>query len=135
MRAPLLEFYGEEYFRATWEKWVDAFIHIYEVYDGDICTKEVKLIQCPLFVLHGDKDPLVSKEHPSYILDAVSNSRYFSGMNTLQHITSFIYLLHPMFCRVFHFPNGKHNIHLRYAEQFNELVTKFLLECVPAVDR
>lgn len=104
MRAPLIELYGEEYFRTTWEKWVDAFIRIYEDYNGDICTKEVKRIQCPLFVLHGDQDPLVSKEHPDHILGAVQN------------------------CRVFHFPDGKHNIHLRYAEKFNELVTEFLLK-------
>ncbi|XP_034256082.1 valacyclovir hydrolase [Thrips palmi] len=107
MRAPLIELYGEEYFRTTWEKWVDAFIHIYEVNDGDICKKEVKLIQCPLFVIHGDKDPLVSNEHPKHILDAVPHSR------------------------VFHFVDGKHNVHLRYAEKFNELVSEFLLECAP----
>lgn len=28
--------------------------------------------------------------------------------------------------RYFEFPDGKHNIHLRYADQFNEAVQKFL---------
>lgn len=75
MRAPLIQLYGEEYFRTTWESWVNAFERIYETQDGDICRKEIKLIQCPLFVLHGDKDPLVARIHPDHILSEVKNCR------------------------------------------------------------
>lgn len=28
--------------------------------------------------------------------------------------------------RYYEFPNGKHNIHLRYADEFNEVVSKFI---------
>lgn len=75
MRAPLIQLYGEEYFKKTWEKWVDAFIRIYDTQDGDICLKELKKIQCPLFVLHGDKDPMVANVHPQHILSQVANCR------------------------------------------------------------
>ncbi|KAK3929958.1 Valacyclovir hydrolase [Frankliniella fusca] len=107
MKAPLIELYGLEYFRTTWENWVDAFDRIYKVDDADICRKEVKLIQCPLLVLHGDKDPMVSGQHPKYLLSEVHN------------------------CRTYNFPFGKHNIHLRYPEEFNQVVSEFLLKYVP----
>ncbi|KAJ1519308.1 hypothetical protein ONE63_004607 [Megalurothrips usitatus] len=106
MRAPLVKMYGEEYFRKTWEDWVDAFIRIHNQ-GGDICTKEAKLIQCPLFVLHGDMDPMVARAHPLFFLSEVQN------------------------CRTYNFPDGKHNIHLRYPEEFNKLVSEFLLTYVP----
>lgn len=31
-------------------------------------------------------------------------------------------------CRVYIFEKGAHNLHLRYPEEFNKLVTDFLLE-------
>lgn len=120
MRAPLVELYGEEYFRTTWEKWVDAFIHIYEVYDGDICRKEVKQIQCPLFVLHGDKDPLVAKEHPDYILDAVPNSRYIiSAMSVLQPITFIFLFVFSILCFAECFIFRRENTIFTFAMQKN----------------
>lgn len=107
MRTPMVKLYGEEYFRETWEKWVDAFVNIYDNRRGNICIKEMKVMQCPVFVLHGMKDPMVDWFHPNFILSNVPNSRI--------HI----------------FPDGKHNIHLRYPEEFNKLVTEFLLTNVP----
>jgi len=71
----MIELYGEEEFRSMWEKWVDEFVRIHREEGGDICKKEVKAIQCPLLVLHGEKDPMVVNEHPHYIVENVPNSQ------------------------------------------------------------
>ncbi|XP_072394088.1 valacyclovir hydrolase [Diabrotica undecimpunctata] len=103
MKAPLIALYTEKGLLDMWNAWCDTFVKLYEN-GGDICKAELKQIKCPVFILHGDKDPMVAAEHPDYLLSNIKMAK-----------------LHR-------FPNGKHNIHLRYAEEFNSLVTKFLLE-------
>jgi valacyclovir hydrolase len=55
-------------------------------------------------VLHGARDPLVPGFHPEAIHRGIAGSRL--------HI----------------FPEGKHNIHQRFADEFNALVYAFLTE-------
>jgi len=55
-------------------------------------------------ILHGARDPLVPSLHPEAIHRGIAGSRL--------HI----------------FPDGKHNIHLRYAEEFNAITHAFLSE-------
>ncbi|KAG5887597.1 hypothetical protein JTB14_025756 [Gonioctena quinquepunctata] len=103
MKAPLIALYTEKGLQDMWAKWCDTVTKIYEDNDGDICKECLKNIQCPTYILHGDKDPMVAPEHPGYLCSNIK------------------------IAKLDRFPEGKHNIHLRYAEEFNKLVSDFLL--------
>lgn len=103
MKKPLIELYTEPGLQKMWGDWCDALQAIYKQNNGDICKELIKEINCPTFILHGNKDPMVAEEHPAYLEKHIKGSK-----------------LHR-------FPDGKHNIHLRYADEFNDLVTKFLV--------
>ncbi|XP_050523447.1 valacyclovir hydrolase-like isoform X3 [Daktulosphaira vitifoliae] len=102
MRQPFINLYGEEYFAKTWSSLIDAYRAILEENKGDICCGELSKIEAPTLVLHGSQDPLVPIEHPVYIH---KNLKYAS---------------------LEIFPDGKHNIHLRYPEKFNSSIENFL---------
>lgn len=67
MRAPLEAMYGREYFKATWEGWVDAYVKIYKEEDGDLCRGDLEKILCPTLIVHGKKDPIVPGQHAEYL--------------------------------------------------------------------
>ncbi|XP_069009060.1 valacyclovir hydrolase [Embiotoca jacksoni] len=104
MRKPMEEVYGAPLFAETWAAWVDGFSQFASRPEGSVCTELLPLISCPTLIVHGDKDPMVPGLHPQYLLKHVKGSR-----------------LHVM-------PEGKHNLHLRYADEFNKLVEDFLEE-------
>jgi valacyclovir hydrolase len=74
---------------------------IYEA-GGDICRRRLGEIHCPTFILHGGKDPLVPNFHADVLHQSIAGSRLYI------------------------FPEGKHNIHQAYAQEFNRLVVEFL---------
>jgi len=94
--------YGDE-LQDLWSRWCDAMQAIYRA-GGELCQKRLHLIRCPTFLLHGAKDPLVPLFHTDVLQKGIANSR--------------LYL----------FPEGKHNIHIRYAQEFNKLLVNFLCE-------
>lgn len=102
MRQPMEELYGAEVFAKTWEAWVDGIAQFAKRPEGSICMEILPLISCPTLIIHGEKDPMVPSCHPQYLLKQIKGSR-----------------LHLM-------PEGKHNLHLRYADEFNRLVEDFL---------
>ncbi|XP_030626521.1 valacyclovir hydrolase [Chanos chanos] len=102
MRQPMEEMYGSQYFRHTWESWVDGISQFLKNPRGSICCELLPLIRCPTLIVHGGKDPMVPSFHPQYLLQNIQGSR-----------------LHVM-------PEGKHNLHLRFAPEFNSLVEDFL---------
>nr|XP_057928292.1 valacyclovir hydrolase [Doryrhamphus excisus] len=102
MRQPMEEMYGAEAFAKTWVAWVDRFAQFAERPQGNICIELLPLISCPTLIIHGEKDPMVPSFHPYFLLKHIQGSR-----------------LHLM-------PEGKHNLHLRFAEEFNKLVEDFL---------
>ncbi|XP_026732030.1 valacyclovir hydrolase [Trichoplusia ni] len=104
MRDPLIEVYGEERFAAYNASWVDIMEEIYNANKGNICNELLKDIKCPTFILYGQKDPLVDSVHASHLHTHISGSR--------------IHL----------YPEGKHHIHLKYAEDFNKKVQEFLIK-------
>ncbi|XP_073820512.1 valacyclovir hydrolase-like [Musca autumnalis] len=104
MREPMEKVYGVERFAELWGEWVDAACAFYTDRNGDFCKEEVEKIKAPTFILHGKKDPMIAAEHIPYLRERLKGVRYHE------------------------FPEGKHNIHLRYAEEFNKLVADFLLE-------
>ncbi|KAK3854783.1 hypothetical protein Pcinc_038758 [Petrolisthes cinctipes] len=102
MRAPLEAVYGKEYFKAAWEGWVDILTKIFKEKDGDLCREDLAKISCPTLIVHGAKDPMVPLYHPHYLRDNIKNSQLIM------------------------MENGKHNIHLRFAEEFNKIISEFL---------
>ncbi|XP_068747635.1 valacyclovir hydrolase-like [Montipora capricornis] len=90
--------YGKEGLQEIQSGWIDGISKYYTDRGGDICTKAVKSITCPTLVVHGQKDPLVPQFHPEYLHNNIPGSK-----------------LHIM-------PQGKHNLHLRFADEFNLLV-------------
>ncbi|XP_076629373.1 serine hydrolase BPHL-like [Colletes latitarsis] len=104
MRAPMIAIYGEEYFRKIWTGWVDSVSRIYEKRNGNLCKELLSKIKCPSLIVQGKKDAMVFGEHPIYLKD---------------HITE---------AKLKIFENGAHNLHLRYPEEFNTLVTEFFTE-------
>uniref|UniRef100_A0A2K5HPQ1 AB hydrolase-1 domain-containing protein n=1 Tax=Colobus angolensis palliatus TaxID=336983 RepID=A0A2K5HPQ1_COLAP len=101
-RKPLEALYGYDYFARTCEKWVDGIRQFQHLPDGNICRHLLPQVQCPTLVVHGEKDPLVPRFHANFIHEHVKGSR-----------------LHLM-------PEGKHNLHLRFANEFNKLAEDFL---------
>ncbi|XP_073534799.1 valacyclovir hydrolase [Phyllobates terribilis] len=102
MRKPMEDVYGKEYFANTFSAWVEAMIQFTSKPNGNICRHLLPLIGCPTLIIHGMKDPLVPKFHPHFLHEHIKNSR-----------------LHLM-------AEGKHNLHLRFSEEFNRLVEDFL---------
>uniref|UniRef100_UPI00398F5043 valacyclovir hydrolase isoform X2 n=1 Tax=Pristiophorus japonicus TaxID=55135 RepID=UPI00398F5043 len=103
MRKPMVEMYGTEYFAKTWAAWVDGISEFEKGAAGNICQDLVPLIKCPTLIIHGEKDPMVPRYHPDYLHKHIRGSR-----------------LHLM-------AEGKHNLHLRFAKEFNCLVEEFLI--------
>jgi valacyclovir hydrolase len=71
---------------------------------GDLYRPLLADVKCPTLVLHGAKDPLVPGLHPEAIHRGIAQARL--------HI----------------FPEGKHNIHIKYADEFNAIAFAFLTE-------
>lgn len=104
MREPMEKLYGAEKFRKNWETWVDTVKLIHKEKGGDLCKQHLKNITAETLILHGEKDPMLAKEHVPYLLKNIKGSKLIS------------------------WPDGKHNIHLRYAEEFNNRVAEFLIK-------
>jgi len=104
MKAPMIEMYGEEYFRRSWSAWTKLFLDIFHHSQGDICKEGVKQINAPTLIIHGMKDAMVPFEHADYLHKNIKGS-----------------ILHVM-------KEGKHNLHIRYSDEFIKLVESFLKE-------
>ena len=100
MREPLEAVYGAE-LGPLWSSWIDSMVKVFER-GGDLCISALPLISCPTLVLHGEKDPLVPPFHPKFLFENIQGA-----------------VMHT-------FPNGGHNIHLRFSEEFNRTLEMFL---------
>ncbi|KAI5633358.1 alpha/beta hydrolase fold domain-containing protein [Phthorimaea operculella] len=101
---PTVQLHGLDFAVRTWSNLVDCLYKIYNTQNGDICSPVLKDIRCPTFILYGQKDPVVDSSNITYINTHVQGSRV--------HL----------------YPEGKHNIHLQYPEDFNNRVQEFLLQ-------
>ena len=99
--APMLAMYGDD-FQALWTRWCDAQQRLLKA-GGDLCRERLGEITCPTFLLHGGKDPLVPLFHAQFLHQGIAGSRLYV------------------------FPDGRHDIHVYYAEAFNDLLVEFLL--------
>ena len=105
MREAMETLYGGD-FPGMWKNWMDGFFGAYFDPDkqGDLCSREVSEVKCPTLVIHGLKDALCPLFHAEFLAERFRNCRYEV------------------------WPEGKHNLHLKYHQEFNELVTEFLTE-------
>jgi valacyclovir hydrolase len=99
LRETHLQVYGDD-LQPMWSSATDAWLAIIKA-GGDVCMEEARSIACPTLVLHGAKDPLCLPEHPDWFAKNIPDAT-----------------LHV-------FPEGKHNIHIRYADQVNDMVRDF----------
>jgi valacyclovir hydrolase len=95
--------YGED-LDGLWDRYVDGQVALFQA-GGNLYRERLKDVRCPVFILHGGRDPLAPAFHAQAIHHGIAGSQL--------HI----------------FPEGKHNIHLRYADEFNPLVHAFLMGC------
>ena len=101
MRESLVKVYGDS-LQDLWTKWMDSMLEFNEEHGGDVCVKELSQITCDTLIMHGAKDPLVPSFHPEFLRDHVTRSRLEV------------------------FQEGKHNLHLRFHKEFNQMVDQFL---------
>ncbi|MFO1248719.1 MAG: alpha/beta hydrolase [Alphaproteobacteria bacterium] len=92
--------YGDE-LDDLWDRYVSGQEALFNA-GGDLYQDLLAKVICPTLVLHGAKDPLVPALHPDAIHRGIAGSRL--------HI----------------FADGKHNIHQRYADDFNAMTFAFL---------
>lgn len=97
---------GLEQLQALNEKATDGWISLYTDPQkaGDVCLKALHYVQCPTLVVHGMKDVVSSIGHARFLAKQITNSELMI------------------------FPDGKHNLHQRYADEFHAAVKHFLLE-------
>ncbi|XP_021967928.1 valacyclovir hydrolase [Folsomia candida] len=104
MLEPVLALYGREYLvkmMADWHKGVHDFYHNKE---DQVFKDGLPKIKCPALILHGEDDPVLGEDHAEYLRDNIKNSRMVI------------------------MPNAKHNLHLKFTDEFVNLVENFLLE-------
>jgi len=100
MKKSMEEVHGKE-FPTLWASFCKAYIAIYES-GGDICSNSLKNIAAPTLVMFGEKDALVAAEHINHLHKNIEGSQKLV------------------------FPEGKHNLHLKYKKEFNDVVQNFL---------
>ena len=81
---------------------MDAWTAIYKA-GGDVCMAQARSIQCPTMVLHGAKDVMCPGEHPEWFK---ANIPGFDSLHVL--------------------PEGKHNLHLKFADEVNGMIRAFV---------
>jgi valacyclovir hydrolase len=97
---PMRRVYGED-LQTMWDGYIGGLERIY-AQGGDIYQSQLGSVRCPALILHGAKDPLVGAEHPEVLRKGIGKAELVV------------------------FPDGKHNIHARYADDFNRCVLDFL---------
>jgi len=103
---PMRAIYGND-LESLWERYIVGLEGLYAA-GGDLYGADLSKVKCPTLILHGAADPLVPSVHPKKIHRGIVGSEFYN------------------------FPEGKHNIHKRYAEEFNRVVLAFLERTKPS---
>ena len=142
--------YGADGLQRLWGAAVDAWAGIYKQDGGDVCMAQAKSIKCPTMVLHGAKDPICLSEvsEQRRLRERRRSSIYLHAPVLVPYLAvpmpaiefTFVRvcpalrrLQHPEWfkanipgCEEMHIlPDGKHNLHLRFADEVNALVRTF----------
>lgn len=81
IRKPLQAIYGHE-MQPLWSRLCDAWMALDNIFKEDLPK-----IKSPVFILHGEKDPMVARHHADFFRTQIAK------------------------CRIHRFPRGGHNIH------------------------
>ncbi len=100
IRQVLEAVYGDE-LQGLWSAWCSRMEDIFRS-GGELYRNRLPQIRCPTLILHGEKDPLVPAFHPRVLVEEIPGARLEV------------------------FSEGKHNLHLRHASEFNRRVLAFL---------
>ena len=103
-KESLYPLYGAEGLQRMWGSACDAWAAIVSEQGGDVCMTEAKSIRVPTLVLHGAKDPICLSDHPEWFAANIPGDG-----DTKLHVL----------------PDGKHNLHIRFADEVNALVRDF----------
>ena len=95
---------GVERLQQLNDKATDGWIQINTENAGNVCLKAVRDVTCPTLVVHGAKD----------VICDISYARYMARQNSNVKLTIF--------------PEGKHNLHLRYDNALHDVIRNFLLD-------
>ena len=113
---------------------------------GDVCLAAARRLRCPALIVHGMKDPMVREEHARWFRDNLGVDADWDGREAAAALDTVVPSwggqtppaavplpvaripagVDPV--QFFCFPDGKHNPHLRFADEFNGVVGKFLAE-------
>ena len=76
--------------------------------NGDVCRTELQNVNAPSLVIHGEKDFWITQEMANEIVDGLKANNV------------------PVQYKAF--PEGKHNLHMKYASDFAQICTNFIDE-------
>lgn len=96
--------YGADEMQTLWSEAVKFFQNIKNVFPVDVFDNQLKTIQCPVLVMHGELDPLIEIEQSVSITKQIGD------------------------CKLERFASGRHNLHQQYPEKFKILVEDFMDE-------
>lgn len=119
--------YGDE-LPKLWSAFIDGYKDAFGANGGRMSEEDLKRIKAHTLILHGAKDQLVSKDHPPLMRKMIRSNEYILFLLCLCHNCfrfNLNFFSHSR--RYYEFPEGKHNIHLRYADEFNTIISEFLL--------
>lgn len=102
MYTALHQVYGSD-LQPMWTEWFKTYTKLHTL-GGDLICSYLPEIKCKTLVTAGTKDPLVPTFHAEYLHERIGHSK-----------------LHW-------FEGGKHNVHLKFASEFNQLVAEFLTQ-------
>lgn len=110
LRAPYERIMGAEEFARYWTDSVDSLHAIGQTNDGDICSGALSQIRCPTLIVHGGRDPIVSDATAALMRRHIAGAEYYE------------------------IAAGRHDFHLRFADEFNRAIAKFLIGRTDRVD-
>jgi valacyclovir hydrolase len=102
MLEPAVAMYGRDYLLQMMQEWHKAVSDFRDDGLSNTFKEGLARVTCPALAIHGEEDPVLGVEHAEFIRDNIKDSRLWI------------------------MPKGKHNLHLRYTDDFLKVVEKFL---------
>ncbi|XP_054157006.1 valacyclovir hydrolase-like [Oppia nitens] len=92
---------SKEELQNLWDRHLRYCDYFNSYFPMDTNVDHYKKVNFPILVIHGDRDPISTLEHPEYVI---------------KHIKS---------AKLKRFPNGNHDLHIRYSASYKRIVEEF----------
>ena len=127
--------YGDE-LQPMWSSFCDGMKGMFEA-GGDICQEQAKGLKCPTLIMGGEK---VRHSRPNHTVQAAASPRCTVSLTSSSCVPwvahacqdPIVPTFHPHWfhknipnAQLYMFPEGKHNIHIRFADDFNQIALDF----------